>query len=141
MITGRNRATWLALAVAAVTPLLPLGGNAPASGAAKAATRPTTTLSHAPTATISTTTTLPPSLVTIQGQITKMLADGSFEMSDGTNRYTVALPPTTKIVDLKGADVVRGLIVAGIAVQVTGALSGTQISAQNVLIPNVPGQV
>ena len=123
------------LAVSAVVPFVDFGGHVP--GGSGSGTTSTTV--GAPTQSPSTSTT-GPAIVTVVGQIVKLLASGELVVNDGQTDYTVGTSTTTKLVNLNGAEVGREFIQVGASIQVTGTLTGSRIFAPTVVIPTTQTQ-
>ena len=123
--------------VAGAVPFVNFGDNAPdGSGSGS---RTTSTTVAAPSQSPS-TSTIAPALVTVVGQIVKVLASGEVVVNDGQSDYTVGMSTTTKLVNLNGAEVGREFIQVGASIQVTGTLTGSRIFAPTVVIPTTQNQ-
>ncbi|MEI7743552.1 MAG: Ig-like domain-containing protein [Chloroflexota bacterium] len=85
--------------------------------------------------TVLTVTAAPvPADVTVLGTVVAVFASGDFLLSSGGTTYTVAMSPTTSIVNLLGHIVPSQFIAAGGAVEVTGPLTGATIAAGLVVV-------
>jgi len=77
----------------------------------------------------------PPSgVVTLNGVVAAIFAGGNFLLTVGPKGYTVAMSPTTSIVNLDGHIVPSQFIAVNGSVEVMGPLSGSTVSAQTVVV-------
>jgi hypothetical protein len=75
------------------------------------------------------------SIVTIVGRVQRVDPSGDFVINDGHVEYTIAMSTAVKIADLTGAGLSPDVIQANSSIQVTGALTGSTITAQTVVVP------
>jgi hypothetical protein len=74
-------------------------------------------------------------IVTIVGTVQKLDPSGDFVINDGHVDYTIAMSPAVKIADLGGTQLSPDVIQISTSIQVTGALAGSTITAQSVVVP------
>jgi hypothetical protein len=74
-------------------------------------------------------------IVTIVGTVQKLDPSGDFVINNGHVDYTIAMSPLVKIADLGGTQLSPNVIQVGTSIQVTGALAGSTITAQSVVVP------
>jgi hypothetical protein len=76
-----------------------------------------------------------PAVVTRVVTVTKIASNGDLEVTDASGGFTISMASKPKIVDLAGKSVASDVIQVGLTVQVTGLLEGSNMTAQNVIIP------
>jgi uncharacterized protein YdeI (BOF family) len=79
--------------------------------------------------------TIAGNIVTIVGTVERVDPNGDFAINDGHVDYTIAMSTKVKIADLAGADLSPHAIQVNTSIQVTGALAGSTITAESVVVP------
>jgi len=78
------------------------------------------------------------SIVTIVGTVQRIDPSGDFLINDGHVDYAVAMSTAAEVTDLTGAKLSPDAIQVNSSVQVTGALTGSTITAHTVVVPSSP---
>ena len=107
------------------------------SDVSAAATSIVTTVSGttvaSPTTVVPTTTSVV--IVTVAGDVTRLLPGGDFSLNDGRTDYDISMARSPNVVDVDGAEVIGNAMEVGESVQVTGTVAGHTITAQTVIVP------
>jgi len=144
--TERQRTIVLAALVTVVSltlgacrgPGSPAGSPSPIAAPASTVVPTPTQVSTPSTASPTQVSTVPAAGATptvITGYIQEIEPTGDFVIEDGGVRYTVVMSPATSVVNLRGRAASRLFLRTSGAVTVSGALNGSTISAESVLIP------
>jgi hypothetical protein len=70
----------------------------------------------------------------ITGTVMQVYSTGDFVLDDGHGALTVLMQANTSVLNLKGSEVIRQYIQSSNTVQVTGSLSGTNLTAQTIVV-------
>ncbi len=71
---------------------------------------------------------------TLIGLVMQVDSSGDFDLTYGNVRLRIVMQPTTAVLNLRGKEVIRPYIQPANYVQVTGALVGTTLTAQTVVV-------
>jgi hypothetical protein len=87
--------------------------------------------------TIGSTTTVGDVIVTVTGNVTRVLPGGDLLLNDDGTDYTITMS-SPSVVDVAGTGMTGDAIQVGESVQIIGTLTGKTIAAQTVIVPLDP---
>jgi hypothetical protein len=70
----------------------------------------------------------------LTGLVMQVYSTGDFVFYDGHTTLTVVMLANTSVINLRGSEVIRQYIQTSNTVQVTGSLSGSNLTAQTIVV-------
>ena len=73
----------------------------------------------------------------ITGTVMQVYSNGDFVLNDAHGAFTVVMQASTSVINLRGSEVIRQYIQASNTVKVIGSLSGSNLTAQTVVVQTI----